>query len=79
MAIPSAADSVLSDMNSLLALIIAERDRLSTLTKKTLPGGVSIWNVVSSDVRVSVINDATANLASAQNFLDNITVGIGAI
>lgn len=76
MSIPSSAASVLVDMNSLVALIIAERDRLTTLSKASLPGGNSLWNVIPEEVRTTVSNDAQTNLDAAATLLGNIQMGI---
>ena len=79
MAIPSAYESVNTDLNGIIATLIAERDRLNILFKASLPGTVTIWNVVSAEVRASVITDCQGKLATANAILADTVDKVAAL
>jgi hypothetical protein len=69
---PSSAPTVLAELNTLITSLIFERDRLSTLTKPSLPGNVSIWAAIDFTVRQAVLTDADGNLADGLVLLQTI-------
>ena len=79
MAIPSASDTVLSNLNVIISACLAERDRLNILFKASLPGNLTIWNSVSAQVRASVITDCSDKLTVASNTLTDVIESVGAL
>lgn len=79
MATTSTSDGIVQDLNMVISALIAERERLVTLFKPTLPGGYSLWAVVPESVRTSVRDNASTSVTNVSATLAGVAESIGAL
>ena len=75
----STIDDVLLNLNTIISLIISERDRLRTLLAPSLPDAVAVWDVIPESVRIAVRAQAVKNLTESKSVTDGVIEGIGAL
>lgn len=74
-----AADELIASLNVPLNLLATERDRLTQLTKGTLPLGSSVWDIVTPEGKDLLRAALTENILVAQKLLDVALSQIGNI